>query len=173
MHDPCDLSPTDCQDSTCEPAAGRRSFLRESLMAVAALAAVGVGADRLEAMQRVFRTGERNGDELRFPLPTADGATIDIANRVVIARYQGSIYAFDVECPHRGTDIEWQGQRGRFFCPKHKSTFQPEGTLIQGKAKRGLDRYRLRRDGDQIVVDTSVAIRSTDAAAWSAAKVAA
>ncbi|MBX3173761.1 MAG: Rieske (2Fe-2S) protein [Gemmatimonadaceae bacterium] len=170
MHDPCDLSTTDCHD---EPTGGRRAFLRESLMAVAALAAVGVGADRLEAMQRVFLTGERVGDELRFPMPTADGATIDTANRVVIARYQGSVYAFDIECPHRGTDIEWQGENGRFFCPKHKSTFQPEGTLIGGKAERGLDRHPVRRDGDHIVVDTSVTIRSTDPEAWGSAKLAA
>lgn len=170
-HDPAE-DPCSVNESACDAHGGRRAFLKEGLRAVAALAALGVSTERLGAMQRVVATGLRAGDELRFPLPTADGATIDFANRVIIARFQGFVYAFDGECPHRGTDVEWQGERGRFYCPKHKSTFRAEGSLIQGKAKRGLDRHPLRREGDEIVVDTSVTIRSSDAQAWNAAKVA-
>lgn len=157
-------------DDPCGAPSDRRSFLRDGLMAVAALTALGVTADRLEALSRSYATGTLTGDELRFPIPTADGATIDTANDVIIARYEGAVHAFVLECPHRGTDVEWQGDRGRFYCPKHKSTFRPEGSLIDGKAERGLDRYAVRREGDEVVVDTSRKIRSTNAEAWAAAQ---
>lgn len=166
--------PEPCEPATdCGVASDRREFLRGGLMAVAALAALGVGPERLHALERLAAAGKRDGDLLRYPLPTTDGATIDADNAVIVVRFQGRIHAFALECPHRGTEVEWQGDRGRFYCPKHKSTFQPEGTLIGGKAERGLDRYVVRREGNEIVVDTATTIRSDrDAEAWNAAVVA-
>jgi Rieske Fe-S protein len=80
--------------------------------------------------------------------------------------------AFVLECPHRGENVTWQANNNRFFCPKHRSTFQPNGTLIGGRAERGMDRYALRRDGDELVVDSAVKLRSDNAAAdWAAAQV--
>lgn len=163
-------TPESQSDDPCGASSDRRRFLRDGLMAVAALTALGVTADRLEALTRTYAVGVQSGDELRFPIPAADGATIDTANQVIIARYQGAVHAFVLECPHRGTDVQWQGDRGRFYCPKHKSTFRPEGSFIAGKAERGLDRYPVRRDGDVVVVDTSQKIRSTNAEAWAAAR---
>ena len=158
---PCttECETTECETTECETT-DRRAFLKEGLMAVAALTAVGVTADRLSALTLRRVTGTAIGELLRYPLPTTDGATIDTAHKVILVRYQGVIHAFDRECPHRGTAVEWQGDRGRFYCPKHKSTFQPEGTLIQGKAERNLDRYLVRIDGAEVVVDTATAIRS-------------
>jgi nitrite reductase/ring-hydroxylating ferredoxin subunit len=163
---PCE-SPTD----DCDALSGRRAFLRAGLMAVGALATLGVTPDQLAALESRFMAGRRNGAELRFPVPTADGATIDEANAVIIARVGGVAMAFVLECPHRGTNVEWQGNRGRFYCPKHRSTFQPNGARIAGRAERGLDRYALRREGNELVVNTATKLRSTDAAAWAAAQV--
>lgn len=165
--------------STCDdnaehdelPCEGRRDFIRAGLMAVGALATLGVTADDLSALEARFFTGTRNGAELRFPLPAADGATIDESNDLIIARVGGVAIAFVLECPHRGTNVQWQGNRSRFFCPKHRSTFQPNGARIAGRADRGLDRYAIRREGDELVVNTSTKLRSTNAAAWAAAQV--
>lgn len=162
----------DC-DASCETSLpDRRAFLKDGLMAVAALAALGASADKLHAMTLGFATAIRDGAILRYPIPTVDGATIDAANKVIIVRFQNSMHAFVLECPHRGTDVQWQADRGRFYCPKHKSTFQPEGTFIAGKAERNMDRYPVRIEGAELVVDTAAFIRSDrDAAAWAAAKV--
>lgn len=161
---------TGCDAECATP--GRRDFLRDGLMAVAALAAVGIGADRLAALTLAPISARRVGDLLRYPLPAADGASIDTANEVVVVRFQGFVHAFSAECPHRGTTIEWQPGRGRFYCPKHKSTFQPEGTLIQGKAERNLDRFVVRVEGSEVVVDTARKIRSDrNAEEWAAAKI--
>ena len=161
----------DACDNTCE-LPDRRSFLKDGLMAVAALAALGASADKLHAMSLSFATAVRDGAILRYPIPAADGATVDAENKLVVVRYQNSVHAFALECPHRGTDVEWQADRSRFYCPKHKSTFQPEGTFIAGKAERNMDRYPVRIENNQLVVDTAAFIRSDrDAAAWAAAKV--
>ncbi len=164
-------------DEACETTAescglhDRRDFVRQALMAVGALIALGATPDRLAAMERRYATGRRDGAELRFPLPTADGATVDRSNNLIVARFNGAAIAFVLECPHRGENVRWQADNNRFFCPKHESTFQPDGTRIQGKAERGLDRYAIRREGDELVVDTEQKIRSTNAEAWAAAQV--
>lgn len=170
MTDSSRLDATSCE-GTCEGNGGRRAFLRDGLMAVAALTAVAGNAAPLHALVRTYAAGTAGrGDTLSYPLPTADGATIDVRNRVILVRYQGSIHAFSLECPHKGTMVTWQADRGRFYCPKHKSTFQPEGTLIQGKAQRNLDRYAVRVEGATVVVDRAVLIKSSaDANAWIAA----
>jgi Rieske Fe-S protein len=158
-------------EASCE-LPDRRSFLKNGLMAVAALTALGASADKLHAMTLSYATAIRDGAILRYPIPAADGATVDAANKVIVVRFQNALHAFAAECPHRGTDVEWQADRGRFYCPKHKSTFQPEGTFIAGKAERNMDRYPVRIEGAELVVDTAAFIRSDrDAAAWAAAKV--
>ena len=141
-------------------------------MALAALTAVGATASPLEALARVYATGTVRGDTLRYPVPAADGATIDAVNKVILVRYAGAIHAFSLLCPHRRNEVEWQPTASRFYCPKHKSTFRPEGTLIQGKAERNLDRLAIRLDGTEVVVETTPTIRSDrDAEGWAAAKV--
>lgn len=173
-HHSCDhTDPSSGAAEGCEDGSGRRAFLKEGLMALAALTALGATPSNLHALTRDYVTGRADGATVRYPVPAADGVTIDTDNKVIIARYQGSIYAFGLECPHRGTNVTWQERQNRFYCPKHKSTFQPGGTFIEGKAERGLDRYAITREGNEIVVDTAVLIREPNAAAHAAAKVAA
>jgi len=164
-HEPCEPTLDACalQD--------RRDFVRHGLMAVGALMAMGAVPERLAALERGVATGLRLGEELRYPVPTADGATIDRANNLIIARFNGEAIAFVLECPHRGENVRWQANNNRFFCPKHESTFEPNGARIQGKAERGMDRYAIRREGDELVVTTTEKVRSTNAEAWAAAKV--
>jgi Rieske Fe-S protein len=169
--DSCDHS--DDATAGCEDGTGRRTFLKEGLMALAALTALGATASNLHALTRDYATGRADGATVRYPIPAADGVTIDSENKVIVARYQGSVYAFGLECPHRGTNVTWQAGQNRFYCPKHKSTFQPGGAFIEGKAERALDRYAITREGNEIVVDTAVLIREPAGAAHAAAKVAA
>ncbi|MEX2181555.1 MAG: Rieske (2Fe-2S) protein [Gemmatimonadaceae bacterium] len=159
-----------CQ-AACEDGTGRRAFLRDGLMALAALTALGATAARLNALTRVYATGSASGDTVRYPIPAADGATIDTANKIILVRYAGAVHAFSLECPHKKTPLEWQPGQSRFYCPKHKSTFRPEGTLIQGKATRNLDRFAVRIEDGDVLVDTATRIRSDrDAGAWADAR---
>lgn len=166
-------SKNDCTDHVaCAIGESRRDFLRNGLLAVAAITAVAGTSAPLQAMARTYVTGRGQEKALTYPLPTVDGATIDDANKVILVRYQGIVSAFSLECPHRKNPLEWQPENDRFFCPKHKSTFKPEGTLIGGKAERNMDRHAIRVDGSNVIVDRTTLIRSSDdAAAWAAAAV--
>ncbi len=83
------------------------------------------------------------------------------------------MYAFALSCPHQNTALKWLKDEGRFQCPKHKSKYEPDGTFIEGRATRGMDRYVVRRDGAKVVVDLGKLIeQDKDGAGWSAAQVA-
>ena len=153
----------------------RRAFLRDAAGAVAA-ALVFLGARRADALARPLAFVAPlavHGETVRYALPTTDGATIDREHDVILTRWQGRVYAFSLACPHRNTALRWLPADARFQCPKHKSKYRPDGSFIEGRATRGMDRFALTRDGDGIVVDLAVLHReSDDRAAWSAAMVA-
>lgn len=147
----------------CEP---RRSFLKQVTGALGGLWAAGVAP--------VFATGARfsTGADLSYPIPDADGVTIDKENEVILARRGHQVIAFALACPHQRTMLKWRDEDGRFQCPKHKSRYQPTGEFISGRATRNMDRYPIRRDGAKVVVTVDRAIVSDkDAAGWSAAVV--
>jgi Rieske Fe-S protein len=119
-----------------------------------------------------FAEGQAQGSERRYPFPGADGVTIDRKEQVIIVRSQGHVYAFNLSCPHENTALKWLPKDVRFQCPKHESKYQPNGTFMSGRATRNMDRLKIRRDGDALVVDLSHMIKSdVDAGAWAAATI--
>ena len=86
---------------------GRREFLRQSLGAmVAALVGAGVPFEAAAALPVTFGDAARSsGNELRYPLPAADGVTIDRESEVILARSAGMLYAFNLSCPHQHTAL--------------------------------------------------------------------
>ena len=100
------------------------------------------------------------GDELTYPIPTADGATIDRDNEVILVRFKSVIYAFALSCPHQNTTLRWMASDGRFQCPKHKSKYQPDGIFLSGKATRNMDRHPVRKSGKLVSVNLAVLYRS-------------
>ena len=120
-----------------------------------------------------FVTGIRAGSEARYPIPAGDGVTIDKTAQVIIVRYQGHAYAFNLACPHQNQMLRWLPKEGRFQCPKHESKYQPNGTFMSGRATRNMDRLSIRRDADALFVDLSHIIKSdADPTAWAAATIA-
>ena len=122
----------DCNDC---PLIDRRSFLRSA------------------AFLPVIAGLRINAEEKSYPLPAVDGVHIDRETDVIISRAQGRIFAFNLACPHQNTAIRWDGGKGRFQCPKHKSIYTPEGIFVEGRATRGLDRFAVRKDGSSLVVN--------------------
>ena len=169
---PPDLAAADdCREC---PLHDRRAFLRDATLGIAALLTV-LGRSRLEAAALPVRFGaalHARGDERTYPIPPADGATIDKDAQVILVRFEGHVYAFSLSCPHQNTALRWLPEDHRFQCPKHKSKYQPDGQFISGRATRGMDRFAIRRAGDTVVVDLDVLHKQdTDAAGWSAALV--
>ena len=102
------------------------------------------------------------GSEKRYPVPAADGVTIDKDNSVIIARVTGRVYAFSLSCPHQNTALRWDNDDHVFACPKHKSHYKPDGTFIDGRATRDMDRLPIRREGTQLVVDVDDVIQQDE-----------
>lgn len=165
---------TDFTGETRDPCAGcsgRRDFLREAAGAVLALLALGGSAAQAQALvPTLLRAAAARPGELTYPVPAADGISIDREHEVIVVRWQGRAYAFALSCPHQRTMLRWQEGESRFQCPKHRSRYQPDGTFVSGRATRGMDRYPLRVQAGTLVVDTTRPVRQDqDRAAWDAA----
>jgi Rieske Fe-S protein len=75
-----------------------------------------------------------------------------------------------LSCPHQNTALRWLDSDKRFQCSKHKSLYAVDGTFIEGRATRGMDRFAVRRDGNNVVVNLDkVFEEDQDAAGWKAA----
>lgn len=165
-------APSACADC---PLVERRVFLRDAAVLLAGLvAALGVPPARARALPvRFGRALAASGDVITYPIPVADGAQIDRDNQVVLARFEQKVYAFNLACPHQNTALRWQPEDGIFQCPKHHSRYRPDGAFISGRATRGMDRFGLRREGGNVLVDLSQLFRQDrDPAQWDAALVA-
>lgn len=173
--DPPFLTPQMTPCNGCHAASCRRAFL---LQAAAALAGLATGGE-LSGPQRAFalaldstRPVRTLGNEAVYVIPAEDGVTIDRDHEIILARYQDVVSAFALSCPHQHTPLRWDQDGHRFQCPKHKSAFEPDGTRIEGRAERSMDRYALRRDGNTVVVDLrTVYQEDTDREKWAAAVV--
>ena len=152
-------------------ALARRAFLRDAIFgALAAIGALGVGAGVANALPIHFVRGTGSRTDKTYPFPAADGVTIDKDESVIIARFQGRVFAFSLACPHQNTALRWDSGNGRFQCPKHKSRYRPDGSFIEGRATRGMDRFAVRQDGGNIVVNLDALYRQDEhAAQWNAA----
>ena len=173
---PADCGGCSLHDTLSAPAAmQRREFLRAAGLAMASLGLLGVGARDAAAMPSAA-IGEVTGREgptaatKQYAVPAADGVAIDRDNSVMIARAEGKVYAFALACPHQNTALKWAPQDAQFQCPKHHSKYRPDGSFIEGRATRGMDRFAVRRDADKVVVDLDKLYQQDkDSAEWKSA----
>ncbi len=163
--------------SEAEPCAGcdrrgRRRFLGQLTgAAISALVLADVGADGAWAMPVAEQAGKAIApNQISYPIPASDGASIDRDNQVILVRFQQKVYAFALACPHENTALRWRPQDSRFQCPRHESKYQPDGTFVEGRATRNMDRFALRKQGSEVVVDVAQVFRSDQQQAqWAAA----
>jgi nitrite reductase/ring-hydroxylating ferredoxin subunit len=165
-----DEMPDACR--SCVDAVDRRRFLRDSLAATAAaLLTLGLTGSAAAALPlRAITPLASRGKSKSYPIPAQDGAEIDRDNDVILVRWQQNVYAFALSCPHQNTALRWRAEDGRFQCPKHKSKYRPDGSFIEGRATRGMDRFAIQRDGGNVVVDLATLYQQNDEPAkWAAA----
>ena len=161
---------------SCEGCAlvARRDFFREAgAAAVSILIALGASPARAAAAPIEFVAALGGSkDEKSYAIPVKDGTQIDKDNATMITRWQGKLYVFSLACPHQNTMLRWSDKDSEFQCPKHHSRFEPNGAYIadSGRATRGLDRFAVRKDGNNVVVNLdSLWQQDEDEAAWNAA----
>ena len=166
---------SDCTACPLDPE--RREFLRAAGSALVSLGLLGLlprdaDAAALRAVRTIAPAPHDRKDEKRYPLPAADGVTIDKENGVILARADGKVYAFSLACPHQNTALRWNADDHQFQCPKHKSRYRDDGVFIEGRATRSMDRLAIRRDGAAVVVDVDLMYQQDEKPAeWGAAVV--
>jgi len=111
-------------------------------------------------------------EEKSYPLPAKDGTQIDKDNGTIITRWQGKVYVFSLACPHQNTALRWYDKDNAFECPKHHSRFLPDGEYVKdsGRATRNMDRFAVRKDGNNVVANLDKLYQQDeDEAPWTAA----
>ena len=161
---------TDCTDC---PLIDRRAALRRAALGAVGLLGAPSALLALEnaSLRMMDLAPTRVGEDARsYPVPLEDGVHIDKDAEVIVVRWEGTLYAFALSCPHQHTALRWDDKAKHFRCPKHKSEYQPTGQFIKGRATRGMDRLPIRQEGTQIVVTVSAPIRQDkDAKGWESA----
>lgn len=138
---------------------------------VTAVAALGLPSS-LAALPVAETKGAGPANEKRFPLPASDSVNIDRQTQVILIRFQNSVYAFALACPHEHAAVKWLAKDKRFQCSKHDSQYQPNGTYTAGRATRNLDRFAIRKEDASIVIDLHRWFESDkDPAGWASAVV--
>jgi Rieske Fe-S protein len=151
----------------------RRQFLRDAgIAAAAALALVSAPKGLLAEPLRLIRAATGTGSTRSYPIPTTDGVSIDKDNEIILVRWQSVMYAFSLSCPHQNTALRWEEDNKVFQCPKHHSKYRPDGSFIEGRATRSMDRFAVSKSGDNVVVDLDKLYQQDDAEKdWSGALV--
>ena len=164
-HDDCTRCPL--VDGRERTRASRRDFLRHAAAAAASLGC-SVLLPRVVAALPLRAGQPRN--ERRYPIPATDGVLIDADNSAIIARAGGRAWCFSLACPHQNTALRWDQDDGEFRCPKHKSRYRRDGSFIDGRATRPMDRLAIQRDATSLIVDLDTLLQQDEhPAEWAAA----
>ncbi len=72
---------------------------------------------------------------------------------------EGKLVALSTTCTHLGCIPNWLNNDRKFKCPCHGSGFYVSGIHFEGPAPRPLERLKIIKDGEWIVVDKSKTFR--------------
>ena len=154
----------------------RRDFLKSSAACVGGTFALcSLLPDTLRALpvDVIDGAGAGAGAERSYPIPATDSVNVDGKTGLILARAAGQVYAFSMSCPHERAAVKWVPKDNRFACTKHDSKYRPDGTYISGRSTRSLDRFPIRRDGNQLLVTLDLVFRfDKDPAGWAKAVIA-
>ena len=160
-----------CQHSTCP---SRRLFFQQvgsAALATLALSGLHPSIALAESVRAVAGSSPAPGQRA-YPIPVADGVSIDEAAGVILVRAANHLYAFSTECPHRGAQLEFLSNESTIYCRKHKARFGADGTWRSGRRTRALDRFPIRVASRQVVVAVDTLLeQDVDGAAYDAAEV--
>ncbi len=123
----------------------RREFLKAAPACLALAACATVPTYRAD-----LRDGYLLVDEAALSVLWEKGSAVMVSHRaqsaVLLRLGEGQYRALEADCPHQGCRVRPSAQF--ITCPCHGSTFDIEGRLVRGPAKRSLRQYPvLRRDG--------------------------
>jgi len=166
------LAPREEGCEGCGSCPSRREFFRVGIGAAVAAAVAAVLPASAGATPIRWIRPAGSGGALRYPVPTADGVDVDKGNELILVRFQGTIAAFALSCPHQRSMLRWREGDGIFQCSKHHSEYLPLGQYRKGRATRNMDRLGIHLEGSEVVVDPGTVYHSDeDPDGWASAVV--
>jgi cytochrome b6-f complex iron-sulfur subunit len=161
-------------------AVSRRDFFRRSLLASVLLFGAEFGAGTIAFLWPNLRGGfgskiaagsvadikaaiesERapvyNGAG-RFYLVPWEGSATDTVDYVAEGVTAEGLMPLYQRCVHLGCRVPFCGSSKWFECPCHGSKYNEAGEYKLGPAPRGMDRFTIEIEGDQVIVDTSAVV---------------
>ncbi|MBL8168345.1 MAG: ubiquinol-cytochrome c reductase iron-sulfur subunit [Acidobacteria bacterium] len=64
----------------------------------------------------------------------------------------GRLRVLSSVCPHLGCTVAWNETKGQFISPCHNGVFAPDGALISGPPRRGLDELETKIEDGRLKV---------------------
>lgn len=81
------------------------------------------------------------------------GGGEDAELRMVIVHAEGETYrAFADRCTHNGKELDYLPEAAKLQCRSGQAQFDLDGEVLRGPAKRALQVYPTRREGDQLLI---------------------
>jgi nitrite reductase/ring-hydroxylating ferredoxin subunit len=160
----------DCEE--CPIGVDRRQFFHDAAAAtLGALLTLGISRSAAAQLPVMFTSAlRRSAKAATYALPSTNGVQIDRDAEVILVRWDDTVHAFNLSCPHQHTALRWNDVEHQFQCPKHHSRYTPAGEFIAGRATRGMDRFPVKLESGNVVVDVDTMYKQDDdPAAWNAA----
>jgi len=89
-------------------------------------------------------------------LAPGSGTTVDVeGQRIALFNVQGTFYAIDDTCPHRGGPLgEGELDGAMVTCPWHGATFDVQTGAVTGpRARNGVRSFQVRVEGEDVLVE--------------------
>ncbi len=153
----------------------RRKFLARATIALGAAIVAGWAVPAVAYVFGGPATGTQRRQEWRAlgsaakverGIPTLFKTTVERTIGWVAEQEELSIYVLTDDertyqglsniCTHLGCRVRWVGDQEAFFCPCHNATFSKTGQVLTGPPPAPLDRYELRVEEGQILVNLEV-----------------
>jgi cytochrome b6-f complex iron-sulfur subunit len=122
----------------------RRDFIKSSFktIAVGSLALSAIDVKKILASEPLESTGIQQVINLSdYPALGSVGGSAMISDKVIVIRSAGSKFiALNITCTHKKCEVEFDGSG--FACPCHGSTYDRNGKVTNGPAKKNLRSYK-------------------------------
>ncbi len=70
----------------------------------------------------------------------------------MVKQSDNRVVSFGPQCTHLGCAYHWDESKNEFLCPCHNSLFSIDGKVLAGPARRPLDRYDTKIEGNRLLL---------------------
>jgi menaquinol-cytochrome c reductase iron-sulfur subunit len=148
----------------------RRSFLSLATYAIGGIISIGVGIPAIAYLigpslqQKNAKNWIRLSPTSKVEVGTPTLFKINVTHQVgwttneeelaiyVLTENGRDFVAISNVCTHLGCRVRWISDKGQYFCPCHNGVFDKAGQVVSGPPPRGLDRYQVKVENDQLYI---------------------